>query len=793
MANSKYILFFFFLSLLFPFGAKSQDNTEKFVTLSGYVRDSVNGESLIGATIFNVLTQQGSTSNSQGFYSIKLAKGKNIVDVSFVGYTNRRMELFLEKDSNINVFLGNHYTLSAVEVVDTYNEEQFVRETSPSKVNISPEMIKSLPSLMGENDLLKTLQLIPGIKGGTEGQSGIYVRGGNVDQNLYLIDGIPIYNPNHLMGFISAFNTEAVKNIDFYKGGFPARYGGRLSSVADIRTKDGNINKLNADIGIGLISAKLNVDGPIYKDKTTFSLSARRTYLDLLLKPAMKLISDDSGDGSFGYHFVDLNAKINHRINSKNRLVASFYWGQDKFSLENTDESNSSDNTYLKSNSEGRWGNTIGSLTWIREINQKLFTDLSLSYNRYSSNITNKEVYKQGESPSEEFKFDYLSGIEDFSFSNNYNLYLNESNNIGFGLNYTHHTYSPELISIDEDFTDESSLKHSPSKIHANEISVFAEDEINLSKRLSVNAGLRFNAFMVEDETYLSLQPRLSVRYSIIDALSAKASYSMMNQNIHLLTMGMLSFPTDLWLPVTKGIKPNTAHQFNAGVYYTLKNICNMSVEGYYKKMYNIIDYKDGAKSLLSYGWQDRVAQGEGESYGVEFMIQRERKKINAWISYTLSWSFREYPNGEINAGKRFYDQYDYRHVVNISVAYKINEKIDCSATWVYNSGSRFTLNAYELEYPSVLPSANDNSFSNSLNIYDEKNACKLPAYHRLDLNINFKKQKKHGTRIWTVSIYNAYNRKNPSFVFPSSNTDKLTAICIMPIIPTVSYCYKFK
>lgn len=780
--------------------ANAQTQKSKHIRVSGYMYDNKTKETLIGATIYDMQSKSGTTTNNYGFYSMLINEGNREISISYIGYERQIIRYNFLKDTTINIYLKPaSSTLSEIVIEDKSLEKRFIEDPTPGKIVINPSTITALPSLTGESDLLKSLQLLPGVKSGTEGTTGLYVRGGNVDQNLYLIDGQPIYNPNHLMGFISTFNTDAIKNIEFYKGSFPARYGGRVSSVVDVRMKDGNNEKYQGEASIGLISAKLNFEGPIIKDKTTFSISARRTYLDLLLRPLIAVFNSyNDQDLGFAYFFTDVNMKINHRFSPKSRITTSLYWGEDKFKFSSQYEFGTNKD---KTTTLVKWGNLIGNVDWAYEINNRLFSNLSFSYNRYRSNINTiyENTYNDGGTPTDyKFELNFLSAIEDWSVKNNYNFYLNGWNSINYGINYIYHTYSPEQTSI-MGIGNMSPMEqyNVNNRVYGNEVVVYVEDEMNFTENLSINPGVHYNLFNVGNTNYQSFQPRLGLRYSLMKNLSFKAGYAMMNQNIHLLANGLLSLPTDLWVPVTDRIKPITSHQISGGVFYGLKDWANLSLEAYYKKLNNVIDYKDGVSTFnTSENWEEKVGQGFGEAYGMEFLLQRDKGNTTGWISYTLSWAFREYPNGEINGGKRFNDRYDSRHQINIVLTHKFNKYVDFTAAWVFSSGNRVSVPVAEYYYPFDMGGENNPSYPmynhGVVSVYGERNNYVMPAYHRLDLSVNLRKEKKYGERIWSFNIYNAYNRKNAFFVNRGSEPNKLKAYSIMPIIPTLSYTYKF-
>lgn len=795
-------LFLFFIGLMFAstLMAQSPPKTEKF-RLSGYVYDHSSKETLLGANIYDLENlNNGATTNNYGFFSLQLEKGKHIIIISYVGYEKLMTEIDISQDTSVAIYLRHSSMLDEIVIYGEDENKRFIEEAIPGKITIDPSVILALPSLTGESDLLKSLQLLPGVKSGTDGTTGLYVRGGNVDQNLYLIDGNPIYNPNHLLGFISTFNTDAIKTIDFYKGGFNARYGERVSSVVDIWMKDGNSENLQGDLSIGLISAKLNLEGPIVKDRTTFNISARRTYLDLLLKPIISYENARSGDGDvdFGYYFSDINFKVNHSINKKNRIISSLYWGLDKyyFSFESK-YSYHYDGSYDyyedKTKMNVSWGNLIGNITWIYELNNQLFGNLTLSYNRYQSDIStlfHQKSISQNLSYESRFRFNFFSGIEDYSIKNEYNYYLNGWNKINFGVNYTNHFFTPEQTSIkDEDGNFTGFDYELNNNLRGDELIAYIEDEMNFTERFSMYPGLHFNLFSVGNKNYYSLQPRFSFRYTLMKDLSLKGGYSLMSQNIHLLANGIFSMPTDLWVPVTEKIKPITSNQISGGLFYNLKNWANLSLEAYYKKLDNIIDYKDGVSAMNnSENWEYKVSQGFGEAYGLEFFAQKNQGNTTGWFSYTLSWAFREFPEGDINAGMRYYDRYDSRNQFNITIIHKFSDKLDVSASWVYNTGNRISMPIATYHVPDI-----ETEYWDIVEVYGERNNLKLPDYHRLDIGINRHNENKWGRHTWSFNVFNLYNRKNPVFVVESPAPNKLTAYSLMPFIATVSYTFKFK
>lgn len=778
-----------FLSLLFfvtfSYAALAQ---QKF-TISGYITDNQTNETLIGAYINETARLIGTSSNNYGFYSLTLPAGKIKVAFSYVGYKTQYREIELSKDQKIDLSLATKNLLEEVSVV-AIKANGRLTSTQVSKIDLSIEMIKSLPALLGETDVIKTLQLLPGLQSGSEGSTGLYVRGGAPDQNLILLDGVPVYNANHLFGFFSVFNSDATKSVQFFKGGFPARFGGRLSSVVDVRMNEGDEKAYNGNVSLGLISSKIHLEGPIVKERTSFSLSARRTYLDLLTMPLMK----SRGDGSsFGYYFYDMNAKINHRVSDRSRLFLSVYSGKDNLSAIATSDVPTGEGrrienvkTYLN------WGNVTTALRWNYVFNNKLFSNTTITYSKYDFNI---ESDNRVELPDlNQLNIDksvFGSGINDFGYKIDFDFFPSPDHSIKFGSNYIYHNFKPGVKTVQSNNTENSGINKTfgHESIYAHDFSVYGEDDITIAPRLKANAGLRASVFHVQNTSYYSLEPRLSVNYLAGNNLSFKAAYSRMKQYIHLLTNSNLSLPTDLWVPVTSKIKPMTAEQVALSAVYSIISGLDLIVEGYYKKMNNLIEYKEGASFLgSSENWEDKVECGKGWAYGSEVMISKEIGKTTGWIAYTLSWANRQFEN--ISFGNKFPAKYDSRHNISIVLSYKFNDRIDMGATWVYRTGNAGTLFTQQIN--TDVPYY-DNAFN--INYFEGRNNYRLPPYHRLDFGINFHKQKRKGVRTWNISFYNLYNRQNPWALRPGNNNQGefvLKQISLFSIIPSFTYSFKF-
>lgn len=785
----------------------------KQYTISGFVMD-ISKETLLNASVYDTQAARGVTSNSYGFYSLTLHPGTVNLTCSYVGYKPFNKEFTLSGDTVIHITLEGQPSLNEI-VVEGRNPKTEVLNSRMSRLELTSADIKSTPTLFGEADLVKTLQLLPGVSAGTEGLAGMYVRGGNNDENLFLIDGNPVYQINHLGGIFSAFNPEAVKSMDFYKGSFPSRYGGRLSSVVDVRTKDGNMKEFHGSASIGLIAANLSLEGPIIKDRTSFNIAVRRTYLDVFTAPAFAIINkkNKSGDKfNFRYAFHDINAKINHKFSDRSRLYLSLYSGEDVLKTKFEEWNIRDDYKQLRSrdNASLNWGNLISSLTWNYVFNNKLFGNMSLVYSKYRSKISydNGDIYKENELPQGNSRaIRSHSSIEDIGYRMDFDYIPSPIHHFRFGSDYLFHTFRPEYFSkktvlVDNKIPEITDKIYSDQRLHANEFSLFGEDDITLSSRLQANIGLRFSLFNIGQKTYSSLQPRASVRYLMGKDWSVKASYSRMSQYVHLISSTYLSLPTDNWAPVTENIKPMLSDQVSAGAYYRLNRTFNFSIEGYYKTMNNILENKDGSALMPSFSqWDQKIVSGKGRSYGVEFMARKEAGKTTGWIGYGLTWADRQFK--EINHGSRYPAKFDNRHKVNIVIAHKLSKRVDINLSWVYATGNRVTI-ALE-QYNGAQPPGTEYSNSNySYDYIKERNNVKLADYHRLDLGLNIYRPKKNGRMgIWNISIYNVYNRLNPFMINKTTVPDKSSntpekektvfqQIGILPIIPSISYTYKF-
>ncbi|MDY3979410.1 MAG: TonB-dependent receptor [Tidjanibacter sp.] len=817
------------LFLLLLSAATSHGQTR---TVSGHIMNARSHESLIGATTFDNISSRGTVTNEYGFYSLTLPKGNVELECSYVGFSPKTISFTLKADTVVNILLDEQIV---VEEVIVYGNRRYTGALSEqmSAIEIPVSQIKSTPTLFGENDVLKAIQLLPGVQAGSEGSAGIYVRGGGQDENLLLLDGVPVYNVNHMFGFFSVFNADAIKNVTLFKGSFPARFGSRLSSVIDVRTNDGDMFSYHGNVSVGLISSKINLEGPIWKGHTSFNISARRTYADALAVPAMSIISkkesNDSSKTYGGYYFYDLNAKINHKFSDRDRLYLSFYIGDDEiyakirsnWSSNNDGEGNiTNEQTHVKL--DWNWGNIITSLRWNHVISPRLFMDASATFTRYRHNLSvgteSSTTTNQALSNSQTLTLGANSGIYDYTAKVDFDWSISPENTMRFGASYVNHTFVPDISTMRASYSDQienpetgqpqdtvvvQSFTMGNNRIHADETTLYVEEDLSVGDFLKANIGLNYSTFTVRKKFYHSLQPRLSVRALLAENLSLKAGYAYMTQYIHLLSNNSISLPTDLWVPVTDRIKPMTSQQYSAGVFYDIRGLFDLSVEGYYKTMDNLLEYKDGASLMATTsGWEDKVSMGRGWSYGVEFLLQRSVGRLTGWIGYTWSKSLRRFDRAGqvINGGKPFYAKYDRRHDLSITAAYKISDRIDMGATWIFNTGNCATLALQK--YQSL--------DGGQVDYVASRNNYRYDPYHRLDLGINFHKQKKHGVRTWNISVYNAYNHMNPFFVYQDTETTTtventpqgivinnssrrvLKKTTIFPIIPSISYSYKF-
>jgi hypothetical protein len=750
-------------------------------TISGFIKDE-SGEELIGATIYVPKLKSGTVTNVYGFYSLTLPSGDYNIDFSYIGYEPIQKQLSFNKDISMNVVLAeSSKTIDEVVVVAERKNENIIK-TEMSTVKLQAKEIKKIPALMGEIDVIKTLQLLPGVQSTGEGFSGFNVRGGSPDQNLILFDEATVYNASHLMGFFSVFNNDAVKDLKLYKGDIPAEYGGRLSSLLDIRMKEGNQKKFEATGGLGTISSRLTLETPIIKDKWSILVAGRRTYADLFL-----LLASDDALKSTQLYFYDLNLKTNYKINDKNRVFFSAYFGRDVFKF---GDAYSFD-----------WGNKTVTTRWNHLFSDKLFSNFSFIYSRYD--------YKM-QMGTQSLGSKWISNLEDFKLKANFNYYPNPRNTIKFGFEIIHHHIIPGVA---KSTNETSSNTISVPDSRALEYGLYISNEHKLTDKLAVNYGLRGSMFQnmgdatlydfdenyetidstVYDKwdiynTFSGLEPRLSLNYTLNKRSSVKASYSRTLQYMHLASNSTAGSPLDVWIPSTPNINPQLADQIAVGYFRNfLNNTLETSVEIYYKNMDNQIDFKDFADLNLNAEYESEFRTGDAWSYGVEFLIRKQQGNFTGWVSYTLSKATRKIPT--INESKVYSSSYDRPHNISVVGSYDLTKRLNVSATWVYASGA-----------PVTFPTGRSEQGNMIIPVYSERNGVRMPDYHRMDLGITLKSKEKPNKRLkseFNLSIYNVYNRHNAWMISFSQDEDdptktKAELVYIFPILPSLTWNFHF-
>ncbi|MEN9951419.1 MAG: hypothetical protein RLY85_2171 [Bacteroidota bacterium] len=776
--------------LLFFLGITSQAQN-KF-TLSGYVRDSLSRETLIGATIQTVSSGKGVSTNQYGFYSLTLPEGKYTLMVSFVGYLPQQIDIVLDGDKSLDPSMISKSSLSREIVISAKKRDANVKNAQMGQIDLSMSRMRSLPVIFGEMDPLKTLQLFPGVTNAGEGNSGLYVRGGGPDQNLILLDDAVVYNTGHLFGFFSIFNGDAIKNTTLIKGGMPAQYGGRLSSVLDISMKDGNMNNFQAEGGIGSISSRLSIQGPVQKDKSSFIISGRRTYIDALVKPFIKKGSQFDGSG---YYFYDLNAKFNYKFSNKDRLYISGYFGRDVFDFVNNER---------EFDTNIPWGNSTVTARWNHVFSKKLFVNTTVVYNDYDFALN---AFQNN------FNFSLKSGIRDINLKSDFDHYLNPEHKLRYGFQYTFHRLSPSIISGAQD-----SVIFEPNNAqlkYARESALYLQDDWELNDKLKLSYGLRWSGFQqvgpyknfTSDvngtrldslvfergdpvKFYSGIEPRATLRYSLGDDASLKASASRNRQYLHLVSNSGTTLPTDVWVPSTLRVKPQLSWQFALGYFRNFNdNSWETSVEVYYKSMQNQIEYKEGFTPSIK-DPEEEFVFGRGWSYGAEFFINKTKGRFTGWLGYTLAWSNRKFP--ALNNGNTYPAKFDRRHDLSLVGTYDLNSKWKLSAVFVYATGNATSLPEKFYLVEGVLTQQ-----------YSKINQYRLSPYHRLDFSAVYtpvpkKERKWKGS--WVFSIYNVYSRKNPYFYYYAQEGSAFAGtlqvqakqVSLFPIIPSVTYNFKF-
>lgn len=789
----------YFILFLFPFSLSAQEKStydkssaDRF-TISGYVKEANTGEYLPGANVYVQELMKGTITNQYGFYSLTLEKGKYTLVASFLGYENFSLPFDLTKDFWQNISLSPKAIMTKEVEIIGEREDKNTQDAQMGKMEMKIEKIKSIPAFMGEVDIMKTIQLLPGVQSAGDGNAGFYVRGGGPDQNLILLDEAVVYNAAHLFGFFSIFNGDAVKNIELIKGGMPANYGGRLASVLDVNMNEGNSKQYKIDGGIGVISSRLTVQGPVKKDTSSFIVSGRRTYIDVLMKP---FIPDTSRFYGSGYYFYDLNTKINYRISDKDRIFLSGYFGRDVFTY------NNKKNGF---NVEIPWGNATSSLRWNHLFNNKLFLNSTLVFSDYKFN------FKAGQG---DFEFVLFSGIRDYNAKLDFNYFPSVLHNIKFGANYIYHTFTPSSVSAkqgDIEFDLGGAIKQ-----YAHESAIYINDEFDITEKLKFNAGMRYSMFTqigpfkryLKDDvgavtsvkeyrqgeevvTYTGLEPRYTLRYSINSKSSLKGAFTHNYQYIHLASLSSVSLPTDIWVPSSDVVKPQIGTQYAGGFFRNfLENKYESSVEVYYKTMKNMIEYEEGyaPEEAVKDNTDNHFVFGKGWSYGAEFFLKKRTGKTTGWIGYTWSTTLRQFD--EINNGKEFPAKFDRRHDIAVTASHDLSERWSVSGTFVFATGNAITLPVQRYIFEG-----------NIVNVYGERNSHRMPSYHRMDVSATLKgKETKKFKSSWNFSVFNVYNRANPFFIYfdntgnLSEGTLKVTAkqVSLFPILPSVTWNFSF-
>lgn len=785
---SRYIplfLLFLFTNTLFA---------QNKYTVSGYVKDASNGETLLGANVYAKENLVGITTNNYGFYSILLPEGTYTLVCSFIGYELYSTPITLNQNLSVNIDLKKNENQMQTVVVKDDKAKENINSSQMSAISLSIEEIKKLPAFMGEVDILKSITLLPGVQSSGEGNSGFYVRGGGPDQNLILLDGAPVYNASHLFGFFSVFNGDAVKGVEVFKGGMPAQYGGRLSSVLDIQMKEGNNKQFQVDGGLGIIASRLTLQGPIVKNKLSFIVSGRRTYADLLAKPFIKKDSPLAGSG---YYFYDINAKINWEIGQKDRIFLSGYFGRDKFYFKN--QSGSFDAGIL-------WGNATATARWNHLYSSRLFSNLTFIFTDYNFSFDGSQA---------DFNFTLGSGVRDYGVKLDYTYYPTPKHTVRFGGEYTNHRYTPSSVTFAASFGD--ILPDQPIRMHTNEAAVYIGDDWEINKLFRINVGARASYFAftgpytryVKNDAgqtvdtlkynpwqkiadYFRAEPRISFRAKVHENIAIKAAYTQNYQYTQLVSRATVSLPLDVWLPSTELVKPQFSQQVAVGYFHNFfKGMLETSVEGYYKDMRNLVEFADGSDpaQTINDNIDHTLVQGRGESYGMEVFIKKAKGKFQGWIGYTLAWTNRIFP--DLNNGKAFPAKYDRRHDLSVVATYDLNYRWSFGGVFVFASGNTLTMPSQLYFYEGGL-----------ITEYGDRNAYRFPAYHRMDVSVTYvtSKPTKRFKSSLTLSVYNVYSRQNPYFIYYdregnlADGTFQLKAkqVSLFPVIPSLTWNFKY-
>lgn len=767
----KWFFLSVFITISFQF-AIAQGN----YTVKGIVKDKETGEVIPYASVYTEKPQKGVSTDENGFYSITLPNDSITIFFNSFGYLSQSRKIFLNGDKEINVELDVEITEIEEVVIEIAPKKEELETTQMSTIKISSKDAKLIPAFMGEVDLIKILSLKPGVQSGGEGSSGLYVRGGGPDQNLILLDGGLVYNPNHLFGFFSVFNSDAVKDVELYKGGFPSQFGGRLSSVVEVNMNEGNKDSIAVSGGIGLISSRLTLDGPIKKGKHTFLISARRTYFDVFTRMYNKANEDNNNFNPIpDYYFQDFNTKLTFDLGKRDKLYVTGYLGRDVFGFNNKEFKFSFN-----------WGNTLGAVRWTHYYNEKLSSNITFVATDYKYLIKNQV---------QDFSFRLGSKITDYNLKADYTSYYSDKHTIKYGANAVfHHFVIGRLRAGSEDNTVQF---NSGRVINAGDFALYLSDDYTHNARWKFNTGLRLSSFYTIDykKFFYGLEPRFSARYKMNEKTSLKASYARMYQYLHLVTNSGASLPTDIWYPSNPIIRPQRSDQVALGITRDIrKGKFILTDEVYYKLMKRQVDLRDGAQIFSNPNLDQEFVFGTGWSYGNELYLEKAQGKTTGWIGYTLSWTERKFD--DINNGKKFYARYDRRHDVNVVAIHRLSKKINLTGTFVYGSGSWMSLPIGRMILQNI-----NGAGTMIVPIYTERNSFRMPPYYRLDLGLVWKFKPKWGESDLTVSIYNVLNRRNPYFIYfeELKNSDDTQTVgfvakqvSLFPIMPSLTYNFKF-
>ncbi len=788
-------------------------------TVSGHVRDA-QGETLINATVYDLTTRQGTMTNEYGYYSLTLPEGEHQLRITYVGFQQQTINLDLTEHRVQDIHLDA--TPQLQEVVITADLNSPVIGTQMGKRSLGQTDIKTEFALFSSPDVVKTLQRMSGVQEGIELASGLYVHGGNGDENLFLLDGTPLYSVNHSLGLFSSFNADMVKNVDFYKSGFPARYGGRLSSVVDVRTNDGNMQEWHGSYRIGLLDGSVHFEGPIQQGKTSLNVGLRRSWLDVLSEPVFTIVNHFNKEERIrvNYNFHDLNAKLTHIINDRQRLSLSLYSCGDGLTAKNDlDDGKDGRIDIEKTDNHMHWGNLNAALDWNLTLSPRLMGNITAVYTHNRANISYYDDWRYGNPNNLNISHNEhstCSVIDDVGYRALFDYRPSPRHHIRFGHDYTFHQFRPQTKSqLFFAGTNECDTLRNSSRNRqtGHELSIFAEDQLTLSDRWSLNGGANLSLFLAGSKTYAALDPRVAVKYQLRPNLSLKASYTMMSQYVHKISNSFLDLPSDYWVPTTERTRPMHSHQLAAGIYFSHSSMggggggshWTLSLEGYYKLTRHLLQYNSwlGLEPPAA-SWDTEVMDGRGLFYGLEADAQYKNERVQVDAAYTLSWNKRKFDDFYEHW---YYDKFDNRHKLNITARLHLTRNTEMYAAWTFHTGNRMTLATQYVKF-ATMPGYDEDIHDDFHQgghtfwenrqdfIFERPNNIVMPAYHRLDLGVNIHHRTKHGhERIWNWSIYNAYCHLNTMWTKVKQDNDyRFYVKCYgyIPIIPSFSYTIKF-